>query len=133
MAIIAKLALKSNQNVQCIVATTHLLFNPRRNDIRTAQVQLLLAELDRLSYNSITNQPIPIILTGDFNCQENSETYRLITDGCIQLDNLFLRHTNNDDAKLLPIHLGITDNCQHYNVAIRNERNVTAVRSKIYN
>lgn len=32
------------------------LVNPRREDIRIAQIQVLLAEIDRLAYNSATNE-----------------------------------------------------------------------------
>lgn len=88
--------------MEFVVATTHLLYNPRRDDIRTAQLQVLLAELDRMSLHSRTEQPLPIILTGDFNCLPYSSPYRLIHDGHIHSDNLALK-------------LGITDDCQHIN------------------
>lgn len=71
-------SLKSTQNDTSIcVATTHLLFNPRRHEIRLAQVQLLLAEVERLSYigvNRYTGLPeyTPVILTGDMNAVPQS-------------------------------------------------------------
>lgn len=102
VGIIAKFSSKRLRDVEFIVATTHLLYNPRRDDIRTAQLQILLAELDRMSVHSRTKEPLPIILTGDFNCLPYSTPYRLISDGHIQSDNL-------------PLQLGITDDCQHIN------------------
>lgn len=102
VGIIAKFASRQLGDVEFIVATTHLLYNPRRDDIRTAQMQILLAELDRMSVHSRTQEPLPIILTGDFNCLPYSTPYRLIYDGHIQSDNL-------------PLRLGITDECQHIN------------------
>jgi protein angel len=45
---------KSAPSQAVVVATTHLLYNPRRSDVRLAQVQLLLAEIDRLAYNRDT-------------------------------------------------------------------------------
>lgn len=102
VGIIAKFASKRLRNVEFVVATTHLLYNPRRDDIRTAQLQVLLAELDRMSLHSRTEQPLPIILTGDFNCLPHSSPYRLIYEGHIHSDNL-------------PLRLGITDDCQHIN------------------
>lgn len=50
VGIIAKLALKDNPETQVVVATTHLLYNPRRNDVRLAQIQLLLAEIERIAF-----------------------------------------------------------------------------------
>lgn len=102
VGIIAKFASKRLRGVEFVVATTHLLYNPRRDDIRTAQLQVLLAELDRMSVHSGTDEPLPIILTGDFNCLPYSTPYRLIFDGHIHADNL-------------PLRLGITDDCQHIN------------------
>lgn len=50
VGIIAKLALRSNPDTQIVVATTHLLYNPKRNDVRLAQIQLLLAEIERIAF-----------------------------------------------------------------------------------
>ena len=35
------------------VATTHMLFNPKRGDIKLAQLAVLLAELDRFTRKGI--------------------------------------------------------------------------------
>lgn len=126
MAIIAKFALKESPSTQFIVATTHLLYNPRRDDIRLAQTQILLAELDRMAYRQINlryrdRDPIPIIVTGDFNLQHFSESFRLINDGCVSLDCLHLKNR----GILLPYELGITDNCQHFNVVQKDQRYAT--------
>lgn len=51
VAIIAKFAPKSNLSSEFIVATTHLLYNPRRDDVRIAQTQLLLTEIDRMAFS----------------------------------------------------------------------------------
>lgn len=67
-----------------MVATTHLLYNPRRQDIRLAQVQILLAELERCAQKNDENGKkthLPVILTGDFNLQPYSAPYSLITNG----------------------------------------------------
>lgn len=114
VAIIAKFASTHLKDSEFIVATTHLLFNPRRDDVRIAQIQVLLAELDRLAVHSKTTQPLPIILTGDFNSEQLSPPYRLITEGCI-------------DAYNLPIKMEIMDNCQHFNVATNQSRTKTKV------
>lgn len=84
VAIIIKLALKSSPFVEFIVATTHLLYNPRRQDIRLAQCQVLLAELDRYASKIESNGKktyLPCILCGDFNLQPYSAPFNLITNG----------------------------------------------------
>lgn len=123
MAIVATFALRTNSklahSIEFCVCTTHLLFNPKRSDVRGAQTQVLLAELDRLACHSVTMEPLPIILTGDFNSPPQSNVYRLIVDGEIEKN----RHTRH-----LPTELGITDHCQHHAVAAHNERKETSVR-----
>lgn len=114
MAIIAKFASCRLKDQQFIVATTHLLYNPRRDDIRTAQIQVLLAEIDRMAVKTSTEEPLPIILTGDFNSLPFSNPYRLIQNGHITSSNL-------------PLRLGIMDNCQHVNVAMHQNRKTTAL------
>lgn len=114
VAIVAKFASKRLKNIQFVVATTHLLYNPRRDDIRTAQLQVLLAELDRMSAHTETHEPLPIILTGDFNCLPFSPPFRLIHEGHINASNL-------------PIKLGIMDDCQHINVAVHKNRQNTSL------
>lgn len=58
--------------MELIVATTHLLYNPKRGDIKLAQTQLILAEIEKMAYikhNPLTLQPeyLPIIFAGDMN------------------------------------------------------------------
>lgn len=96
-------------DVVFLVATTHLLYNPKREDVRLAQIQLLLAEIDRLAYiRHHNNHAIyaPIILTGDFNLQPSSASYNLLTQGSLQYDA-----TNG--KRILPLSMGITDDCKH--------------------
>lgn len=128
VALIAKLCVKSRPSACFITSTTHLLYNPRRQDVRLAQIQLLLAELDRVSvvgfYKNGEPKRIPIILTGDFNLQPYSAPYKLITNGSLHYWNLTKRTLEKpmDDRavlagnRFLPPQLGITDNCQHFDV-----------------
>lgn len=51
VAIIAIFAPLAKPTAKFIVATTHLLYNPRRQDIRVAQTQILLAEIERMAFN----------------------------------------------------------------------------------
>lgn len=62
------------------VANTHLLYNPRRGDIKLAQLALLLAEVDKLSHTP-EGQRCPIILCGDLNATPSSPLYQLLHNG----------------------------------------------------
>lgn len=152
VAVVCKLELKADPSVKFLVATTHLLYNPKRQDIRLAQVQILLAELDRISKVPIGNDEkahLPIILSGDFNLQPHSAPYNLIVNGETKLKvpltfhhqffpsfhpsgfvnyEKLSRRTLTSEGKpnnpsngrsLLPIKLGITDECQHVNHEIK--------------
>lgn len=123
MAVIATFAVRTKskmaQSIEFCVCTTHLLYNPKRSDVRGAQTQVLLAELDRFACHSLTKEPLPIILTGDFNSPPHSDVYRLIVDGEIK---------RKPHSRQLPTALGITDHCQHHAVVVNNERRETSVR-----
>ena len=69
------------------VATTHLLYNPGRHDIKLAQLQLLFAELDHIAFkssNGLSHNYHPVILTGDFNLTPDTSIYQFITGGSLQ-------------------------------------------------
>ena len=69
------------------VATTHLLFSPKRGDIKLAQVQYFLAEIDRIATKDMnTNSNYPIILCGDFNARPQSPLIQFILNGYIKYD-----------------------------------------------
>ncbi|KAG5673288.1 hypothetical protein PVAND_003348 [Polypedilum vanderplanki] len=137
VAIIAKLCLKADPSVQFLVSTTHLLYNPRRQDIRLAQIQILLAELDRHAQiidSDGQKTYMPVIVTGDFNLTPNTAPYNLITSGTLNYANLsaktlqFNKGSNQSNGRrLLPIKLGISDECQHFNKIklYHSERNNT--------
>lgn len=145
VAIVAKFRLKASPYSQLVVATTHLLYNHRRQDVRLAQVQVLLAEIDRIAYRGIDEHRrvnyLPIILTGDFNFQPNTAPYgkmmslgrsfasvwtqrlvsALIVNGCLTNNSLGKRLEITNQIYepkfgnvLLPIELGVTDDCQHF-------------------
>lgn len=82
MGIIAKFRLKKNPHTELVVATTHLLYNPRRTDVRLAQIQILLTEIDRIAFRGYDDhqqvQYAPVILTGDFNFQPDTAPYGMV-------------------------------------------------------
>lgn len=69
------------------VANTHLLFNPRRGDVKLAQLAVMLAEINRVVKSCEANGELcNVILCGDFNSVPHSPLYELITTGelCFQ-------------------------------------------------
>ncbi|ALC41717.1 angel [Drosophila busckii] len=74
VAQLAKFKLK-HAGKEFIVANTHLLFNPRRDDVRCAQLARLLKELCEFREDTAT----PIVIMGDFNSMPNSTPIELIT------------------------------------------------------
>ncbi|XP_034479737.1 protein angel [Drosophila innubila] len=99
VALLAKFRLKQSsrdrnakESQEVVVATTHLLFNPRRSDVRCAQVTKLLNELHIFAANSSKDcssdsnkkqslpdsYTTPVILTGDFNSEIDTPPMTLI-------------------------------------------------------
>ncbi|KAL0969134.1 hypothetical protein UPYG_G00222990 [Umbra pygmaea] len=108
------------------VATTHLLFNPKRGDIKLAQLAVLLAEIDCVVNNcKVNGEPCNVVLCGDFNALPNMPLYQLITTRQLyyhglpawmisgQEDLSYKAHHWKVFAPLLPSTVGINDNCQY--------------------
>ena len=105
------------------VANTHLLFNPRRGDVKLAQLMKLFAEIDSLTY-----QTCPVLICGDMNVEPFSQLYRFIRHGRLMLQgqpaaklsgqqeqrNYGSRHPVTAD--FLGHHAGITDQSQYVSV-----------------
>ncbi|CAF1595984.1 unnamed protein product [Adineta ricciae] len=69
------------------VATTHLLFSPKRGDIKLAQLQYFLAEIDQFAMKTASlNSYYPIIICGDFNAQPHSPLSKFLINGHIKYD-----------------------------------------------
>lgn len=124
IGLIAKLSLVSQPDAPPLcVATTHLLYNPRRHDVRLAQTVLFLAELDRLCYlgeEGGYTKYCPVLVTGDFNTEPHSTLIGFLGSGRLQYEGLcshtLARHGNfisQLDLGFLPPSLGITERCQH--------------------
>ncbi|KAH7971767.1 hypothetical protein HPB52_002751 [Rhipicephalus sanguineus] len=83
---------KFGADFRLCVSTTHLLFNPRRGDIKLAQLCLLLAEIDRLAFrgDSPDGTPLyfPILLCGDMNSEPHSPLYTFLTRGSLCYEGL---------------------------------------------
>ena len=108
-----------------IVATTHLLYNPKREDVRLAQMAVLFAELDRFAFKSVNDLELnppktrqeyfyPIILTGDFNLSPDTFISKFLSDGNINYSG----STTRPNEPLFSPSLFITDSCQHLSVIL---------------
>ena len=108
------------------VANTHLLFNPRRGDVKLAQLMLLLSKIDKLTYKGSTDLSIPAILCGDFNLMPTSELYKLLNGGELAYEGLVTRTLSGQVTStspnpyerlltscVLPCSMSIADQC-HY-------------------
>ncbi|XP_071519744.1 uncharacterized protein [Panulirus ornatus] len=124
IGLIVKLMPVSQPNLPAFcVATTHLLYNPHRHDIKLAQVVLLLSEIDRLCYESEEGgrtKYCPVIITGDFNAEPHSALLRFIKEGHLHYEGLARKTLARHGVcgpflgpNLLPSSLGLTDRCQH--------------------
>lgn len=120
-------------DVKLIVSNTHLLFNPRRGDVKLAQLMVLLSEVDKRarinSPNIHPNAPCyhPTIITGDFNSEPRSPIYRFLATGSINYENKVISEFSGQeeglrfggprcfDKEIIPPRVGITDNCQYLN------------------
>jgi protein angel len=69
------------------VATTHLIYSPEHGDVKLAQIQKLLANIDRIAFKRIKivdNEAkivyYPVVLCGDMNLTLNSQLYKFIIE-----------------------------------------------------
>ncbi|KAK2826155.1 hypothetical protein Q5P01_020369 [Channa striata] len=108
------------------VANTHLLFNPRRGDVKLAQLAMMLAEIDCMVKScKAKGEHCNVILCGDFNSVPHMPLYQLITTGEFyyhgvpawmisgQEDLSHKTYCHRLYAPLWPSSLGITNNCQY--------------------
>jgi mRNA deadenylase 3'-5' endonuclease subunit Ccr4 len=111
-----------NTSTRLCVANTHLLFNPRRGDIKLAQLMLLFAEIDRLAHRydmslPVGNVPVyhPILFCGDLNMEPFSQLYRFVSSGLLPVDGVTVRKLSGS-ASFLDSKLGISDASQYIEV-----------------
>lgn len=79
------------------VANTHVLFNPKRGDIKLAQLRLLIRHLQALISAAVPQGHVghvPALVMGDFNSVPDSPLYRFVRDGLVNC----LEHHRKDIA-----------------------------------
>ncbi|XP_068089049.1 protein angel homolog 2 isoform X2 [Hyperolius riggenbachi] len=102
------------------VANTHLLYNPRRGDIKLAQLAILLAEITRVAQVQ-DGKFCPIILCGDFNSVPGSPLHKFIKEGSLDYEGMTIGKVSGQEQSyrgqrilsipIWPKSLGITQQC----------------------
>ncbi|KAL7887847.1 hypothetical protein AOLI_G00028210 [Acnodon oligacanthus] len=104
------------------VANTHLLYNPRRGDIKLAQLAMLLAEINRVAQRADGNT-CPVLLCGDFNSVPWSPLYSFIKESQLEYVGMPIGKVSGQEessrgqriltAPIWPPSLGISQQCQY--------------------
>ncbi|XP_071063819.1 protein angel homolog 2 isoform X6 [Dasypus novemcinctus] len=102
------------------VANTHLLYNPRRGDIKLTQLAMLLAEICSVARQKDDNF-CPIVMCGDFNSVPGSPLYSFIEKGKLNYAGLAIGKVSGQEQSsrgqrilsipIWPPNLGISQNC----------------------
>uniref|UniRef100_A0A3B5QI87 Angel homolog 1 n=1 Tax=Xiphophorus maculatus TaxID=8083 RepID=A0A3B5QI87_XIPMA len=108
------------------VANTHLLFNPRRGDVKLAQLAIMLAEIDAVIKScKARGEHCNVVFCGDFNSVPHLPLYQFITTGELSYQGLPTWMISGQEdlsykpsyhrlfAPLWPSSLGISDTCQY--------------------
>lgn len=74
-------------DLRLCVANTHLLFNPKRGDIKLAQLMTLLAGIDDVT----GGMKHPVIMCGDFNSHPRSGILNFLTSGRLDLKDVSVK------------------------------------------
>jgi len=115
------------------IANTHLLFNPRRGDVKLAQLMKLFAEIDRLTYQPCPVGPAhrnhyPVLICGDMNLEPFSQLYWFIRSGNMVLNGQSAARMSGQQqtwssgykrpmlAGFLGQQASLTDQCQYISV-----------------
>ncbi|XP_055000738.1 protein angel homolog 2 isoform X1 [Sorex araneus] len=102
------------------VANTHLLYNPRRGDIKLTQLAMLLAEMASVAAQQ-DGSFCPIVMCGDFNSVPGSPLYSFIKEGKLDYAGLAIGKVSGQEQSsrgqrvltipIWPPNLGISQNC----------------------
>lgn len=94
----------ASERKRVVVGNTHILFNPKRGDIKLRQIEVLCSEIEKarkLASSSVvsavaaeaTAVPVGVLMMGDFNTVPGSALYHFISSGeleCKDLDRRLL-------------------------------------------
>nr|CAD1826700.1 unnamed protein product [Ananas comosus var. bracteatus] len=77
-----------------VVGNIHVLFNPKRGDIKLGQIRMFLLKADALSRKW---DSIPILLAGDFNSTPDSAIYKFFSTSELNISEHDRRHLSGMD------------------------------------
>ncbi|MGH0183449.1 UNVERIFIED_CONTAM: hypothetical protein FKN15_012147 [Acipenser sinensis] len=116
------------------IANTHLLFNPRRGDVKLTQLSIMMAEIDRMIDPwQEQGRSCPVLLCGDFNSVPNMPLYQFVRTGQLHYQGLptwmisgqedcsYKPYQRKLYAPLWPNRLGITDSCRYVTQCEKNK------------
>ncbi|XP_075563342.1 protein angel homolog 2 isoform X1 [Pelecanus crispus] len=122
----------SKTNAPICIANTHLLYNPRRGDIKLTQLAMLLAEIASVAPQK-DGTFCPIIICGDFNSVPGSPLYRFVKEGKLNYEGLAIGKVSGQEQfprgqrilsiPIWPKKLGISQNCVYEIKQQRKEEN----------
>ncbi|XP_042706140.2 protein angel homolog 2 isoform X2 [Chrysemys picta bellii] len=114
------------------IANTHLLYNPRRGDIKLTQLAMLLAEIASVAHQK-DGRFCPIIICGDFNSVPGSPLYSFIKEGKLNYEGLPIGKVSGQEQfprgqriltiPIWPPSLGISQSCVYEVQQQRQEEN----------
>ena len=140
VGLIAKLIPIQGQESPICIATTHLLYNPKRHDVKLAQTTLFFTELDRLCYErECGGRPIycPTIITGDMNAEPHTSLIDFYKSGFLNYKGLdrktLTQNFRGGDClglEIIPSSLGVSETCQHQ--VLSNGRYLEKMRGSIF-
>lgn len=133
---------QSDPSASICVANTHLLYNPRRGDIKLAQLAILLAEINRLT-RLPDGSTSPVLLCGDFNSTPCSPLYSFLTTGYLDYTGLQIGMVSGQESSprgqrllMSPIwsrSLGISRTCQYESKPVESNPTSPTVEGAISN
>ncbi|KAG7460931.1 hypothetical protein MATL_G00204230 [Megalops atlanticus] len=104
------------------VANTHLLYNPRRGDIKLTQLAMLLAEISHVS-RLPDGSTCPVILCGDFNSVPWSPLYSFIRENRLEYEGMPIGRVSGQEetprgqrlltVPIWPQSVGVSQQCQY--------------------
>ena len=102
IALIGIFKIINRENMIILFATTQLIFNVKRGDIKLGQCYQLVKALEELrkKYEDELKNKVYIILASDLNCVPKSGVYKLLTTGrlnCNQINRMYISGQDMDN------------------------------------
>ncbi|XP_054260204.1 protein angel homolog 2-like [Macrosteles quadrilineatus] len=137
VGMVATLELREHPGNCITVANTHFLYNQRRLDIKLSQLQILLAETERLAFAGLPDKYHPVILTGDLNVNPDTCLISLLRNRYVNCRNFNgqWRPVRDSEGRQLSVpdellrdYLNISPDCQYTDVVEGRRRGIKDVK-----